>query len=135
MNCLISKKGSLGTTQHIYRKRRKVDSRVVETEVKNQMILYKSLGFTFSFGTYFMNLPRNKLRVVLNVVEELVLDGTIPTCILILVRDLMAFRLKIDVATKAENGKRESTNKTYMIVMFHNKGMDMINLSRILNSK
>ena len=48
-----------------HRKRRKVDSRVVETEVKNRMILYKSPGFTFSFRTYFMNLPRNKLRVVL----------------------------------------------------------------------
>ena len=30
---------------------------------------------------------------------------------------------------------RESTNKNYMNVMFHNKRMDMINLSRILNSK
>ena len=49
--------------------------------------------------------------------KKLVLDGTIPTHILILVRDLMAFRLKIDVATKAENGKRESTNKNYMNVM------------------
>ena len=49
--------------------------------------------------------------------EKLVLDGTIPTRILILVRDLMAFRLKIDVATKAENGKRESTNKNYMNVL------------------
>ena len=88
------------------------------------MILYKSLGFTFSFRTYFMNLPRNKLRVVLNVIEKLVLDGTIPTRILTLVRDLMAFRMKIDVATKAENGKRERTNKNYMNIMFHNKGMD-----------
>ena len=61
-----------------HRKRRKVDSRVVETEVKNEMILYKCPGFTFSFRTYFMNLPRNKLRVVVNVVERLVLDGTIP---------------------------------------------------------
>ena len=81
-----------------------------------------------------MNLPRNKLRVVVNVVEKLVLDGAIPTRILMLVRDLMAFRLKINVATKADNGKRESTNKNYMNVMFDNKGMDMINLSRILNS-
>ena len=65
-------------------KRRKVDSRVVETEVKNQMILYKSPGFTFSFRTYFVNLPRNKVRVVLNVEEKLVLDVTIPTRILYL---------------------------------------------------
>ena len=112
-----------------HRKRRKVDSRVVETEVNNRMILYKSLGFTFRFRTYFMNLPRNKLRVVVNVAEKLVLDGAIPT------RILMAFRSKINVTTKADNGKRESTNKNYMNVMFHNKGMDMINLSRILNSK
>ena len=118
-----------------HRKRRKVDSRVVETEVKNQMILYKSPGFTFSFRTYFMNLPRNKLIVVVNVVERLVLDGTIPTRILVLVKDLMAFRLKINVAAKPENSKRESTNKNYMNVMFHNKGMDMINFRRILNSK
>ena len=54
-----------------------------------------------------MNLARNKLRVVVNVVEKLVLDGAIPTRILMLVRDLMAFRLKINVATKADNGKRE----------------------------
>ena len=67
-----------------HRKKRKVDSWVVETEVKNPMILYKSPGFTFSFRTYFMNFPRNKLRVVLNVVEKLILDETLPTCILIL---------------------------------------------------
>ena len=42
MNCLISKRKFRNCTAH--RKRRKVDSRVVETEVKNQMILYKSLA-------------------------------------------------------------------------------------------
>ena len=71
----------------------------------------------------------------MNVVERKVLDGTIPTRILVLVKDLMAFRLKINVAAKPENSKRESTNKNYMNVMFHNKGMDMINFPRILNSK
>ena len=47
----------------------------------------------------------------------------------------MAFRLKSNVAAKPENSKRESTNKNYMNVMFHDKGMDMINFPRILNSK
>ena len=112
MNCLISKRGNLGTAQHIYRKRRKVDSRVVETEVKNEMILYKCPGFNFSFRTYFMNLPRNKLRVVVNVVERLVLDGTIPTRILVLVKDLMAFRLKINVAAKPEIARERVLTKT-----------------------
>ena len=55
-----------------------------------------------------MNLSRNKLRVLVNVVEKLGLDGTIATRILILARDTMAFRFKINVATKAYNGKRET---------------------------
>ena len=59
-----------------------------------------------------MNLPRNKLRVVLNVVEKLVLDGTIPTRILILFRDLMTFRLKIDVATNAKMVRERVLIKT-----------------------
>ena len=41
----------------------------------------------------------------MNVVERLVLDGTISTRILVLVKDLMAFRLKINVAAKPENSK------------------------------
>ena len=40
-----------------------------------------------------MNLPRNKLIVVVNVVEKLVLDGAITTHILMLVRDLMVASL------------------------------------------
>ena len=50
----------------------------------------------------------------MNVVEKLVLDGEIPSPILILVRDLMAFRLKMNVETKADISKREITNKNYM---------------------
>ena len=72
-----------------------------------QKVMFLLLLVSFIFRTYFMNLPRNKLRVVMNVVERLVLDGTIPTHILVLVKDLMAFRLKINVAGKPENSKRE----------------------------
>ena len=50
----------------------------------------------------------------MNVVEKLVLDGAIPTHILILVRDFMALRLKINIETKANIGKGESTNKNYI---------------------
>ena len=67
---LFNKQKKKFSNRTAHRKRRKVDSRVVETEAKNRMILYKSPGFTFSFRTYFMNLTRNKLRVVLNVCGE-----------------------------------------------------------------
>ena len=48
----------------------------------------------------------------MNVVERLLLDGTIPTRILILVRDLMAFRLKINVAAKVEMTRERVLTKT-----------------------
>ena len=48
----------------------------------------------------------------MNVVERLVSDGTIPTRILILVRDLMAFRLNINVAAKIKNDERVVTKTT-----------------------
>ena len=34
-----------------------------------------------------------------------------------------------------KNVEREDTTKCFMNVLFHNKGMDMIDLPRILNSK
>ena len=43
----------------------------------------------------------------MNVAVELVLDGAIPIQILMLVRDLADFRLKINIATQIDNGKRE----------------------------
>ena len=54
---------------------------------------------------------------------------------MLLVNDLIAYRFKIKVTPRLKNVEREDSNKCFMNVMFHNKGMDMIDLPRILNSK
>ena len=64
MYALFNKRKRKFRNHTAHRNRRKVDSRVVETEMKNQVIMYKSPGVTFGFRTYFMNFFRNKLRVV-----------------------------------------------------------------------
>ena len=43
----------------------------------------------------------------------------------LLVNDLMAYRFKIKVTPRLKNVEREDTNKCFMNVLFHNKGMDM----------
>ena len=82
-----------------------------------------------------MGLTKYKMRIAADVISTLVIDEHIPTRVMLLVNDLMAYRFKIKVTPRLKNVEREDTNKCFMNVMFHNTGMDMIDLPRILNSK
>ena len=81
------------------------------------------------------NLPRNKLRIVEDVTESLVLNERVPARILSLVRDLIAFRFRSKVTTMRRDNVVNNSKRQYMNVLHHNKGMDMLNLPRILNCK
>ena len=82
-----------------------------------------------------LNLPRNKLRIVEDVTESLVLNERIPARILSLVRDLIAFRFRSKVTTMRRDNVVNNSKRQYMNVLYRNKGMDMLNLPRILNCK
>ena len=68
-----------------------------------------------------MNLPRSKLEISART--------------LLLVKDLVAYRLRCKVMQNKTNLDRESCDRQLMNVPFHDKGMDMVDLPRILNSK
>ena len=82
-----------------------------------------------------MGLAKYKMKIAADVISTLVIDEHIPTRVMLLVNDLMAYRFKITVTPRLKNVEREDTTKCFMNVLFHNKGMDMIDLPRILNSK
>ena len=82
-----------------------------------------------------MSLAKYKMRIAADVISTLVIDEHIPTHVMLLVNDLMAYRFKISVTPRLKNVEREGASKCFMNVLFHNKGMDMIDLPRILNSK
>ena len=52
----------------------------LRNEVRNRVLMYKSLEFTFGLRTYIMSLPKFKLRCMVSEVEDLVLNEVIPTC-------------------------------------------------------
>ena len=79
-----------------------------------------------------MGLTKYKMRIAADVISTLVIDKHISTRVMLLVNDLMAYRFKIKVTPRLKNVEREDTNKCFMNVLFHNKGID---LPRILNSK
>ena len=106
-----------------HRQRRKVDVEDVSKEVKN--IAQVSEVY---LRTYVMS-----LRKIGCMIEHLVLSEQVPLRLL-LVQDMMAyrFRCKSPVQTDRDDNNDE---RSYMNVLFHNKGMNMIDLLRILNCK
>ena len=107
----------------------------VAEHVKCNVVKYKNINFTLNLRTYMFNLPRNKLRTVEDVTESLVLNERIPASILSLVRDLVAFRFRSKVTTMRRDNVVNNSKRQYMNVLYHNKGMNMLNLPRILNCK
>ena len=82
-----------------------------------------------------MNLPRSKLGIIVEVTENLVLHEEISACTSLLVKDMVAYGLRCKVMQNKTNLDRESCDRQLMNVPFHDKGMDMVDLPRILNSK
>ena len=121
--------------RRLQRKKRKVNVNTVEEQLKSRLNKYKSIDFTLSIRAYVLNLPRSKLGIVVDVTENLVLHEKISARTLLLVKDLVAYRLRRKVMQNKTNVDRESCDRQYMNVPFHDKGMDMVDLPRILNSK
>ena len=81
-----------------------------------------------------MRLPKYKVRVAADVIYRLVASERIPNRILLLVNDLMSHRFRVVTASKVESVITD-IKRSYLNALFHNKGMDKIDLPRILNSK
>ena len=108
----------------------------VEYEIRHMMLNYKHSRFTFDLRTYIMALPKHKVKIAVEVLNRLVIDGHIPTRILLLVTDLMAYRFKVPEEVPVNPScMKKDTNNCYIKVLFHNKGMDLIDLPEILNKK
>ena len=81
-----------------------------------------------------MRLPKYKVRVAADVIYRLVVSERIPNRILLLVNDLMSHRFRVVTASKVESVMTD-IKRSYLNVLFHNKGIGKIDLPRILNSK
>ena len=77
------------------------------------LLAYKDCSFS-------LGIPRRKLYVILQTISELLLQDKIPRRILVMVRD---FTKNISQSDKTNN------NRGFLKVLFHSKGMDMVNLS------
>ena len=68
------------------------------------------------------------------IIYRLVVSERIPNRILLLVNNVMSHRFRVVTAPKVESVITD-IKRSYLNVLFHNKGMDKIDLPRILNNK
>ena len=79
-------------------------------------------------------MPKNKLLRLLKLVEERLVN--IPTCFIVLIKDLIAFRKRNDNENIEVNVEKENKqDRGFMTIYFHNKGIEMIDLPGILNGE
>ena len=116
------------------RNKNNVHNEQIKECVRELLLTYKTPSFSKSIRTYIQRLPRRKLFIVVCATEELQLSDRIPCRIALLVRDLVAYRNRVKVSI---NNSVDNNNKKqgFVNVLFHNKGMDMINLPSILHNK
>ena len=132
---LFNKQKRTFRKRRLQRKKIKVNVNTVEEQLKSRLNKYKSIAFTLSIRAYVLNLPRGKIGIIVEVTENLVLHEEISARTSLLVKDMVAYRLRCKVMQNKTNLDSESCDRQLMNVPFHGKGMDMVDLPRILNSK
>ena len=118
------------------RHRSKVEREVMFEKVNSLLANYKCIDFCFYVHTYVFSLPRKHLITLLALIKSWAASHDIPSCISLLVQDLIAFKIKstgrvIDGAC----GEKKKAYRGYMAVLFHNKGIEMIDLPKIVHYK
>ena len=86
--------------------------------------------------TYIFSLPRKHLMILLALTESWAASHDIRSCISLLVKDLIVFKMKSAgrVIDNACRGKKKE-NRGHMTVLFHNRGIEMIDLPKIVHYK
>ena len=118
------------------RHRSKVEREVMVKKVNSLLANYKCIDFCFYVRTYVFSLPRRHLITLLALTESWAASHDIPSRISLLVKDLIAFKIKstgrvIDYTC----GEEKKDNRGHMTVLFHNKGIEMIDLPKIVHYK
>ena len=72
---------------------------------------------------------QRKLGIFIDLANNLLLEPKIPKHIPLIIKDLASFRLGLHITVN--KNKTEDITKTFLKVPFHNKGIDMVNLSKI----
>ena len=91
--------------------------------------------FLHKYIRAILGLRNTSLRDTRTLVEEQLHLHAFPTHLLLMLKDLIKFRLGTSQPQPPKQHTKENNHKHFLKVKFHNKGIEMINLSGILRSR
>ena len=104
----------------------------IHTDLHNLLDKYKSPGFMNRLRVYILSLPKKCMNVLITLCDILLIDGKLPKHIPLSISNLANFRRFREVSRDPEF----STNtqpRQFLKIQFTSKGLDMINLSQLVN--
>ena len=116
------------------KKRHRNQHRDIEQELMNIVSTYRTIGFINKLRVYILGLPRTCMGKLITIGNRLLMDDTVPPYVPLCILDLTHFRQHRSISD-IEDTSAEIAPKHYIKVHYNNKGIDMINLPRILHSK
>ena len=75
------------------------------------------------------------MKIAWDVTEEYLLEEKIPSRVGALIKDFISFRNKLHLGNVEDKLEDARKDRWFLKLMFHNKGIEMIDLLRILHNK
>ena len=91
--------------------------------------------FVFNLRSLVLSLPVKWMGALWSNFECWRQRNEVPDRVAVLLKDLIAFRKRVSHISECNGNKETRKASGYMNLLCHNKGIDMVNLPRILNSK
>ena len=117
------------------KRRRKIEVTNLTESLEKLLDNYKSCHFCFSIRSLIFSLPRKCMITLWSIVNNWVTTHDVPDCIVVLVKDLIAFRKRTSPMVTDDVVKGSKKVGSFMTVRYHNKGIEMLELPKILHTK
>ena len=121
-----------------HRHRRKYHLGDITSKLEYFLQNYKDSNFCFNVRTFILGLPKRCICMVWNALENWVSSHALPSRVRVLLKDLLAFRqdrVSLRMPSTCTVGVKHENSRGFIKILYDNKGIEMIDIPRILNSK
>ena len=117
------------------KRRRKIDLDDLTSCLESCLHEYKCNVFMFSVRRLILSLPKKCMVAVWNIFEVWSSEHEVPDRVVVLIKDMIAFK-KRALAIETDDVDKPLKNASgFLNIYYHNKGIEMVNLPRILKSR
>ena len=117
------------------KRRKKIDCDDLTSRFEDCVRDYKSHVFMFNVRSLILSLPKKCMVAIWTIFEAWSLEHEVPDRIVVLIKDIIAFKKRASPIETNNVDKPSKKASGFLNICYHNKGIEMVNLPRILNSR